>query len=683
MRRLPNYSMKGDESILSPEDCGMINGKITFNGWLRDVASIRGIYAPPLFSNNFSLNVRFDGRSVRCEENCWAPDVLERKGGIGDFRITTRLFPVGGRRAIVMVVVVKNLSAQTQELPVQFEVTGGLGHTRQWGFAKPGGAPAAIVKWNKNILSLNEAEGQGRLLFTSTLGMRPLLPVRSGVLDAKPLRLLAKEETRFYLFLTIAPTGKEAQGIFQELRNAPEECCRNSRAFWERRVKRLYERMPSLTSDNPIWQKLYDRSLLHLLLNEWDVQEFLLHPYYSTGGINGGCVGCYLWNYGEPYRLWSILDPKSAREHLLTWLRLDLSDCFGFNPDDGAPFGPCYPVNHEKVIFLTYAYVMQTRDLDFLQEKCAGRTVLEHMFQQALMYDDLSQKAVLVDYGTGNHHLELRRSLRYDGILPDMNLRRCVGFHLVNELFRVAGKKPPVNLLQRAKDLKALIRRKLYDAHLGWYVALDQKGNRTIRYTIQMFKALGWGDWTMGETERKALLKHLMDPWEFRGQYGLHSLSKLDEAYDEFDIDNGGPGACVSFAPAVIDRLYQDGEVQSAETILKSLTWLAESLPYWGDSQRADIREYRRDTPLQNDIQGAAIAQTMIFGMFGVHICEDFSIEVNPHIPEGTEQIRLDNLRLAGRCLSVEASRKGGTIVHDGGDAWQVPFGKAIVIPPK
>ena len=41
-------------------------------------------------------------------------------------------------------------------------------------------------------------------------------------------------------------------------------------------------------------------------------------------------------------------------------------------------------------------------------------------------------------------------------------------------------------------------------------------------------------------------------------------------------------------------------------------------MPYWGDSIYADRMDYRHDTPLQCTIDGVAVAQCFIFGMFGV-----------------------------------------------------------------
>ena len=40
-------------------------------------------------------------------------------------------------------------------------------------------------------------------------------------------------------------------------------------------------------------------------MNKWEVPEFKLNPYYSTGSVKGGCVCNYLWisaRYGKSCR---------------------------------------------------------------------------------------------------------------------------------------------------------------------------------------------------------------------------------------------------------------------------------------------------------------------------------------------------------------------------------------------
>jgi hypothetical protein len=500
----------------------------------------------------------------------------------------------------------------------------------------------------------------------------------SGVLDATaPLTVPPKGHRSFYVGIAL---DVDSEVLVSKILANPKQICDFSRAAWSRRVEKLYEAMPEFRCNDKTWERLYHRSLLHLLLNEWDVPEFVLHPYYSTGSVNGGCIGCYLWNYGGPYRLWSLLNPMSAKAHIRTFLQLDLASCYAFDPVDGKAFGPYYPVNQEKILLLIHAYVLQTGDHAFLHETVGGKPVIEHVVEQALMHDDLAKPAVLVDYGNGNHHLELRRAFRYDGILPDLNLRRCINFHLADELCRLAGWTPPVDLVQRAVALKRLAKTELFDRKVGWFRAIDGDGKAELRYTLQMFKALGWNRWAVDAETEDALLQHLMNPDEFLGDFGLHSLSKQDPAYDEFDVDNGGPGACPSFTPAVIDRLYMAGRTQEAETLLTRLLWLADSLPYWGDSQRADIRDYRRDTPLQCDIEGAAIAQTMIFGLFGLTARADGAVVIEPHLPKSLRRMELRNVHWAGRRFSVHCTTDGGTVVQCGRRRLTATAGETIVL---
>lgn len=657
------FSLKGENSIISPEDSGLVNGKIALNGWLHDVAEIRGVYAPPLFSDDFKLKIRFNGRTVAATKNLWEPDQLTRYGSIPGWKIVSRLIPAADMRGAVLALELTNRSGKAGIPELQYEITGGVGELFHWGFGKPQGAKIPQTGFENGVFSMRHDDGV--LMVGSSLSLSPAMPVCSGVLNTAEVPTVKPGKS--FVFYTFLALGKEPEvsEIMEQLRKSPEKICREARKHWQKRVEKLFSVMPEFSSDNKQWNQLYYRSMLHLLLNEWNVPEFLLHPYYGTGSINGGCICCYLWNYGEPYRMWSLLNPQSAKDHLKNYLSLDLANCYAFFPEDGTSCGPYYPVNQEKVIFLAHAYVMQTGDVSFLTEQVNGKTVIEHLCVQAMLHDDFTQPAILVDYGNGNNHLELRRTFRYDGIAPDLNLRRCVNYRLAEKLCRLAGFDPGADFIQRAENLKKEIRKKLYSAKDGWYYAVD-KGKKYFRWTMQMFKALGWNGWAMGEEEEAALIKHLFATEEFLGNYGIHSLSKLDPGYDERDVDNGGPGACISFAPAIADRLYSAGKPELGDKIMERLLWLGGAMPYWGDSQRADIREYRRDTPLQSDIQGAALAQTMIFGLFGIKVLDDFSVQIKPHLPAGIKRMSLKNIRLAGFVFQISCSGESFRVVCNG-----------------
>lgn len=666
------YGMLIDQSLIEANDLGLVNGHITLNGWKHDIAEIRGLYVPPFFSKLFRLEIRFDGERVSADSCFWQPVRLERKGRFKGLQIRSILVLAADKRAAVMKITLRNPGQAARRVAVQYEVCGALVCQKHWGFNFPADAVSSIPELVGNDIVCDTEDG--RIRIASSL---ELSPGAREIFDGEILEIPSGKTSTFYTVFA-AGNKDETDEQLGLLAADPEQTIRDAGKGWKKRVEKLESLMPRFSSSSAELENLYYRSLLHFLLNEWNVPEWKLHPYYATGGINGGCCCSYLWNYGEPYRLWSMLDPDSARAQLLVYLNSDLTDGYAFYPDDGEFFGPYYPVNQEKVLLLAYAYVTQTGDTGFLTMPCRSRRVIDILCEQAVMHDDLAEESHLADYGDGNHHLELRGRLRYDGVVPDLNLRRCVNYHLCAALFRMANLKPPFDFEKRAAALKNRIETELFDEENKWFKAVSPDGKNYIRYTIQLFKALGWGEWALSERCRTALMSHLNEH-EFIGAYGLHSLAKQDPAYDPRDIDNGGPGACISFAPAVVDRLYRDGEKELAWDIFRRLLWLGEKLPYWGDSHTADRMEYRRDTPLQNDIQGTTLAQTVIFGIFGIDVREDFSIAVSPSLPENKGWMRLENIRLAGKVFSVSVDRTGFSVAYDG-KKYSAGNGKTIIL---
>lgn len=672
------FALDGASNIVQPQDCGLINGYITLNGWLTDVARIKGLFAPPYHSSDFVFDATFNGSRVAATGNVWRPEVLTRTGTSGSWQITSRLYPVANERAAILEVVAVNGGTQAADLAVAFSFSGGVSRQSQWSFSKPGAPAAATRSEADGILCLDGANGTGQAAFAVQAAGET--GAGSGTSGRTFRAVPAGGEAKFHVCLALDQAGTAKARIVSMLKN-PAAACQASVTLWRRRVAHLFSHLPALETASAPLERLYDRSLLHLLLNEWRSPDFVLHPFYSTGGLNGGCTCNYLWNFGEVYRLWAMTDSRATREHVRAFLKLDLSNCYALEPCTGGPLGPYYMINQEKITFITHAYVLETGDVGFLGELLNGRTILGHLIQQALMHDDLSQDAVLVDYGSSNSHLELRTSYKYNGVMADLNLRRIVVFRLVDELCKLAGVDAGVDLAARADALRARVKRELYNSEIGWYNFVDATGTRDVRWTIQMFKALGWGDWVMGNEERTALVGHLMSTNKFLGAYGLHSLSKLDPAYDESDVDNAGPGACVSFTPAVVDRLYRDGYTQEAETIFRRLYWLADALPCWGDSQYADRKDYRRDTPLQNDIEGASHAQTVIFSMLGLQVNTNFTVTVNPHPPADALPLALRNVKLAGRTFDLACGTDGSFTVTSGDETWTGRVGTPLVLP--
>lgn len=300
------------------------------------------------------------------------------------------------------------------------------------------------------------------------------------------------------------------------------------------------------------------------------------------------------------------------------------------------------------------------------------------MILHAMFGDDVAKPIGLIDYGPSGSHLELRRSYGYNHFSPDLNARRYANYLRAATLSDLAEKPAPY-LRERAEQLKPLLKQRLWDPHARWFRFEDGQGKSDLRYTVQMFKPVGSG--VLDQECEAGLLSHLTEN-EFLSAYGLHSLSKRDPAYDQLDIDNGGGGICTSFPPQIIERLYQAGQPKLAADILSRLLWWADTMPYWGDSIAANCKDYRRDTPLQCTFDGAAAAQCVIFGVFGVSVRPDGDVVINPNSPAFAPRLTLKGLKIRGRSIDVEID-PGHYEVRSGNQTTRNSIGKAVAVSGK
>ena len=149
---MERFGLDSATSIMDPADLGLVNGQLSLNGWFSDIAAVKGLYAPPVFSDNFMLNIRFNGRRIAAAEYIWHPMELVRNGACGPFRCSSRLTLAGKGRAAMLEINVENTSACPEELTVQYEIDGGVDSAVHWPFNRPSGAA--------QVLPLMEADGQ-------------------------------------------------------------------------------------------------------------------------------------------------------------------------------------------------------------------------------------------------------------------------------------------------------------------------------------------------------------------------------------------------------------------------------------------------------------------------------------------------------------------------------------------
>ncbi len=665
------FALEGKRSLLDETHFGIINGAMTLNVLYRDVCSFKGLYAPPYGSTDFICEGRICGEKVLTSDYTWHAYKVERQGLLNGLEISSQIVLPADKRGGILAITIHNTNPQPVTVPIQFTIRGGFGYESFWEFG-----------WPKCEQLTNDTFNGNRLVKSNDAGA---VVLGTDIENMQWLGYCCHWEGDFTLQTGETATkhiafalGKEAQAMedCNSLLLNPAQTIIEADQNWSDTVDDLFTRIPKLEASDERLVKWYNRSVLALIINQWHISDLILNPYYSTGGMIGGCVCSYLWDFGEIWEMFPIYDPASTRSHIKQFLVSNITRHFAFTPVTGEPFGPWYPVNQEKIIHLIYYYVLFTGDQDFLQEMVADKSVIDHVLLHATYRDDITRPVALIDYGNGNNHLELRKSFRYDNFLPDLNGRRCANYKAAAQLCKIAGKEYQY-LLDRAEELKQLVKEKMWNPDIKWFNNLDINFGRQTRYTIQMYKMIAGG--SLDTEELDGLISHLNED-EFLSEYGLHSMSKQDESFDQIDIDNGGGGNYTGFPPQIMEKLYRVGCPEVAEDILKRILWWGERLPYWGDSIVANHMDYRKDTPLQNTISAAAAAQSIIFGMLGVTVDSDGTITVNPSVPDFSPELKLTGLKLRGKTLDISANQDQFEVTVDG-IKMQSTAGTPMIIP--
>ncbi len=656
------FVFRSEDSILHDRDLGIAGDKVSVLTPPLGACMLKGIQNCPLSGTGVTLEVRIDGERIAGREWTWLPNSIRRSGKVRNWQADTLTLIPPGENGCLLWMQFKNLSEHAVTVPVQVVVSGSVKRHEKWVFTIPeaGGnhfaAASAISVPGGTMLRLigsaGDVEGGAitekdpMCLVTCSL---PDMQWFAGGEILETTRTVAAGET-CDVFLSLH-LGEQTTVLEEEasrfLRN-PTAVIENAFSWLSAETDRVLTRMPHFSSDNPALTALYYRSLVTYILNRWENPQFVIQPFYSTGSINGGCMCSYLWDYSGSIMLHPLIDPETNKKMIRMYLSADLCTSYAITPLDGSPTGPWYHINQEKIIGMIYYHVLHTGDTDFLQETVEGRTIAEWAVFHAMVGDDPQKPVALLDYGkAGDSHLELRRKYVYHGIMPDLNARRYQNYCRAYVITELAGKAQPM-LLERAEGLKKLLP-ELWDNEDGWYDFI-REGKREKRYTVQMFKFLDSG--IIDDSTRDKLIVHLNER-EFLSRYGLHSMSKLDPAYDQIDIDNGGGGICPQFTMQIVLQLYHTGYDTLASDILRRVLWWGTRLPYMGDSYAANMLFDREDTPLQADISSASCAQTILFGVCGIDVQADRTIKICPPKEFPAERICVKDMRLLGKCFSL------------------------------
>ncbi len=676
------FAGDGAKLITRPEHLGIVSD-MTSVGISHDyVGVLDGLWAIPYVSSDFYIEPMIFGERIKSDHYTWLPFQTNRIGQLHNIEVISTTSLLYGQRAGVLTLKFRNTGAQKQEVPIQlvmndpFTYRVSLDKEPVWGFSRP--KSKTPVRNIKDVRGIVRVQGDYAVAIGSDL---------QGLWWEEPTR-------RFHGQISLGPNEEATMSVVFAI-GEKDDAIRErdvvlgdiaahvdaAQYHYITEVKNIFSRLPRFSSDNKALEQLYNRSLSIFITNKFNVPEFVVNPYYGTGAVKGGCTVNYLWNFGQVFQIMHLLDPEDGKAHIVKFIQSGgLANGYAFYPLTGESTGTWYMVNQEKIIRHVYNYVKLTGDTDFLNFQVEpGKSILDVMVESAMLLDDPSKPVKLVDYGVdygaANSHLELRREFRYNHVMPDMNGRRYNNYVRVSELCKLMGKPMPL-LMKRAAQLKEVLKRELWNPELDWFMFVNGDGKKDVRYTVQMYKLFDSD--VIDEEIKQGLLSHLNEK-EFLSDFGLHSMSKLDPAYDQVDIDNGGGGNCTSFTALISGFLYQDGRTEIADQILGSILWWGTRMPYFSDSQYATHIGYRLDTPLQSNISTGALAQTILFGLFGIDVAFDGTLTINPVNTRLAKNLNVTGLKVRDKTVDIAVDGDHYTVTS-GGKTWRKEIGTATVV---
>ena len=380
---IDNFRIDQAKNIMRPENFGIANGKITTGIQCKDMISIQGIWAPPYVSSDFSFQGTINESAAACSEYVWRPFYIERNTiAQGDISLETNTILIPDKRSFLVEITLTNNGSQQISEPVSFTTQGTLDKLMlddDWGFAAPqSSTPTTMNSYGNATIKLEQ--GKNAVVIAAGKGV---VWDNSERCFKGNVSIPASGKAKLYFSFSIGAT-KDATKQCREIAGNPEAAKKNAKASYEKRVSELYQRVPYFESENTALVQFYNRSLSPFLLNRWDVPEFKLNPFYSTGSVKGGCVGEYLWDVGEACEIISLCDPQATKAHIIQFMETGVKRGQGFCPINGGMLHPdyFYPVNQDKIIGLTYHYIRNTGDVAFLNEKLGNGTMLDSIISE-------------------------------------------------------------------------------------------------------------------------------------------------------------------------------------------------------------------------------------------------------------------------------------------------------------
>lgn len=276
-------------------------------------------------------------------------------------------------------------------------------------------------------------------------------------------------------------------------------------------------------------------------------------------------------------------------------------------------------------------------------------------------------------------------SLSGDGYRPLFNSAMYAEAKAIAEIAGFA-KRPDLvaRFSRKAEILERGIREKLWNPQVGFFTMMSTNGLRSSVRELH-----GYAPWYFGMSlpEKSAVWNQLLDEQGFAAPYGLCFAERRAPgfaiSYEGHPCQWNGPSwpfatsiALTGLAHALADntagalgrdafarllRQYAAQQVRKTEDG-KTIPWVDENLdPFTGEwVARKMLKAAGAKGERGEDYNHSTFADIVIAGLCGVHPLLDGTLELRPLIPASWDYLKLEDVKVRGKTISIYWDRTGG-----------------------
>lgn len=378
--------------------------------------------------------------------------------------------------------------------------------------------------------------------------------------------------------------------------------------------------LPRLSA-TPELEHFYATCVQTVFEARWLRPDWPVSPFYSAGTW----LATLAWDTSFSSGMLAINDPHGLRRTLLALVGAGLTKHSYLLWDGG--YGPHYAYTLFAAARAVRDYLDVTGDLTLLDEVLEnGRSFVTELvtcFEEALR-SRRDETGLIWFSDETSDHLETRTD-GHQGAVAVINLVAIECLAWVAELPGCDAESSRL-FTRGAAEIRAGLDL-LWDPAEGWFDNRLSDGTRERFLSFHMFDALTSRG--LRSHEQAALVAHIREG-EFLGEFGMHSVSVLDEIHFDYDdADWGGGGQYTGMPLRIALDLWRVGRPERAWEILRRCTRWTEAFPYVPQEVYADAL-ISPDVEQPLELAAGAGVQAIVFGMFGVRPRRDGLLTVAP-----------------------------------------------------